>query len=244
MTSRGLQYDRRWMVVDAGGNFMTQRKFPRMALISVAIANHLTITAPGMPALSVPLVSKSANRIKVSVWGDECEAVAVSPESKAWFTQFIGTDCQLVYMPDNSHRPVDHGKFDDGKPVSFADAYPYLLISEASLSHLNGKLATAVSMNRFRPNLVIRGCQSPHAEDGWQSIRIGSATFSVLKPCARCSIPTVDQATGARGKEPIKTLATYRAWDGAIWFGQNLVQKGLTADLATLQVGHEMEVLA
>ncbi len=245
MTVRGLNYDRRWMVVDAQGKFITQRRFPRMALIEVAIADQLQITAPGMPELLVPLTAESSKRVKVEVWGDDCEAIALPQKVKQWFTQFIGIDCQLVYMPDNSHRPTDHGKFGSEHLVSFADAYPYLLISEASLVGLNQKLSaqqkSPVPMSRFRPNLVIKGDVKPHAEDSWQQIQIGEAVFDLPKLCARCSIPNVDTQTGDRTKEPAQTLATYRAWDKNIWFGQNCLQRG-TSDI-TLRVGDQIKVL-
>ena len=250
MTLRGLQYDRRWMVVDNQGKFITQRRFPRMALIGVAIAEQLQITAPGMPKLSVPLSVplsvESSERVSVAVWGDGCEAIALSPPTKQWFTQFIGIDCQLVYMPDSSHRPADHGKFGSDSLVSFADAYPYLLISEASLAGLNCKLSqkqkSPVPMSRFRPNLVIRGDVEPHAEDSWQHVQIGDAVFDLPKLCSRCSIPNVNAQTGQRTSEPSQTLATYRAWDRGIWFGQNCIQQS-PSDITTLRIGDLVKVL-
>ncbi|MBE9064217.1 MOSC domain-containing protein [cf. Phormidesmis sp. LEGE 11477] len=248
MTARGLQYDRRWMVVDAQGKFMSQRRFPRLALIKVAITDQLKITAPGMPDCSIPLTACSDTETMVEVWGDRVPAVASPAEVDKWFTQFLGVTCQLVHMPDSSQRPTDHGKLGSEQIVSFADAYPFLLISSASLAHLNEKLDSPVPMNRFRPNFVVSGCDRPHAEDDWQQIRIGDVAFSVAKPCARCSIPNVDQATGKRALEPTKTLATYRAWDKAIWFGQNLVEIGKGdrsgTRSSTLSVGDEIEVLA
>ncbi len=243
-TPRGLQYDRRWMVVDAEGKFITQRRFPRMALIGVERGEHLRITAPGMPELLVPLTAESSERIPVEVWGDRCEAIALSAKTEQWFTQFIGIDCQLVYMPDSSHRPTDHGKFGSEDIVSFADAYPYLVISEASLAELNHKLSdqqkSPVPMSRFRPNLVIKGEIAPHAEDSWQQIRIGEAVFDLPKLCARCSIPNVD-LHGHRTPEPSQTLVTYRAWNRGIWFGQNGVQRGIADSI--LRVGDPVEVL-
>lgn len=223
---RGLAYDRRWMVVDGKGRFMTQRKFPQMARIGVELDDRqLQVMAPGMPNLQVPLQCYGEDQITVEVWGDGCAAIPVGSASRAWFSQLLGMDCQLVYMPDGSDRPTDHGKFGPEQQVSFADAYPFLLISQASLDDLNGRLATPVPMNRFRPNLVVSGCDA-FAEDQWGTIQIGALTFNVAKACSRCTIPTVDQQTGVRGKEPITTLATYRCWDGQIWFGQNLVQMG------------------
>lgn len=246
MTSRGLMYDRRWMVVDGQGKFMSQRRFPRMALISVAIGDRLKISAPGMADLSVPLVSESDEFVRVEVWGDECVAIA-RPKTKPWFAQFLDTDCQLVYMPDSSNRPTAHGKLGDDNLVSFADAYPYLLISEASLAELNRKLAEkgkeAVTMKRFRPNLVVSGVEVPHEEDKWARMRVGKAVFDLPKLCDRCSIPNVNPMTGDLGKEPTQTLATYRAWDRGIWFGQNCVEVLSDGGSRRLRVGDTIEVL-
>lgn len=241
LTARGLQYDRRWMVVDAKGRFITQRRFPRMALIGVSIdegASCLRLSAPGMPDLSVwvdfsvgldlGVRNQPFDRVNVEVWGDRTTAIAVGPESQQWFTEFIGIDCQLVYMPDNCNRPTAHGQLGSNSLVSFADGYPYLLISEASLTGLNQKLIAQekepVTMQRFRPNFVIAGAKTPHDEDSWQQVQIGEAMFDLPKLCDRCSIPNVDLKTGDRTKEPTKTLSTYRSWDKGIWFGQNCIQ--------------------
>lgn len=262
ITSRGLQYDRRWMVVDAKGKFISQRRFPRMALIGVSIVDqHLQITAPGMPDLSVliddclGMDSSSRNepfdRLTVEVWGDRCAAISLGADSQRWLTEFIGINCQLVYMPDSTQRPTAHGQIGSHQPVSFADAYPYLFISEASLTGLNAKLMAQgkapVTMQRFRPNLVIRGCDAAHAEDRWQQIRIGEAVFDLPKLCDRCTIPNVDPTTGDHGQEPTQTLSTYRYWNKGIWFGQNGVQANVPSEHGilngTLQVGDAIEVI-
>ena len=245
-TGRGLQYDRRWMVVDAQGKFMSQRQFSRMALISVAIGEQLEIGAPGMDELFVPLVS-GGESVEVEVWGDHVKAVSLSPEVDRWFSQFLDTDCRLVYMPDGSNRPTAHGKFGDDKQVSFADAYPYLLISEVSLDELNRKLTEkgeeAVTMARFRPNLVVAGKLEPHGEDQWTQIRIGETVFDLPKLCDRCSIPNVNPQTGAKAKEPMRTLATYRAKGKGIWFGQNCVEANPGGSSSSLRIGDALAVL-
>lgn len=257
LTARGLQYDRRWMVVDARGKFMTQRQFPQMALIGVSIdegASCLRLSALGMPDLPVWVGLDSGvrnepfDRVDVEVWGDRTTAIAVGPKSQQWLTEFIGIDCQLVYMPDNCNRPTAHGQFGSDNLVSFADGYPYLLISEASLTGLNQKLIAQerepVTMQRFRPNFVISGVKTPHDEDAWQQVQVGATVFDLPKLCDRCSIPNVNPTTGDRGKEPTKTLATYRAWDKGIWFGQNcVVQSPSNLDAKTLHVGDTVEVL-
>lgn len=268
LTARGLHYDRRWMVVDAQGKFITQRRFPRMALIGVILdesAGCLHLSAPGMADLSVPVDfslglkagdrNEPLNWMSVEVWGDRCTAIAVSPDSQQWFTQFLGTDAQLVYMPDNCNRPAAHGQLGNNKLVSFADGYPYLLISEASLAGLNEKLLAQgkppVTMQRFRPNFVIAGADGPHLEDSWQQVQIGGVLFDLPKLCDRCSIPNIDPMTGdypkdrigQRTLEPTTTLSTYRAWDQGIWFGQNCIQQA-AAFGGTLRVGDAVKVLA
>ncbi|MEM7773258.1 MAG: MOSC N-terminal beta barrel domain-containing protein, partial [Cyanobacteria bacterium P01_A01_bin.37] len=249
ITTRGLEYDRRWMVVGPDGTFMTQRKFPKMALITVKIqADSLVVQAPDMEPLVVPLTSdpvilgeheaKVACEQMVEVWGDRCLGWSMGEAARSWFSDVLKTPCDLVYMPDTSKRSVDHGKFGDENQVSFADAYPFLLISEASLDDLNQRLDQPVLMNRFRPNLVVSGCDG-FAEDSWKSIQVGNVSFQVSKPCSRCVVTTVDQSTGNRSVEPLKTLATYRHWDGQIWFGQNLIHEAL----GKISVGDRIQVL-
>ena len=251
---RGLEYDRRWMVVDQAHRFMTQRKFPQMARIQVQLDGEtMRISAPNMEPLAVPLqpspeTNNDGDRLTVEVWGDRCPALSMGAESQAWFSHVLGTPCQLVYMPDDTQRPTEHGRHGDQSIVSFADAYPFLLISDASLQDLNDRLPHPIPMNRFRPNLVVSGCDA-FAEDKWHQIQLGALTFTVAKACSRCTIPTVDQSTGVRGKEPLKTLATYRHWDGQIWFGQNLMQSESTPTVSgmdgpQLNVGDRLTVLS
>jgi len=226
---RGLKYDRRWMVVDPKGKFMTQRKHPRMALIQVGLTEDaLMLSAPAMQSLELPLEprgetsSSKPDWLDVEVWGDRCTAQSMGQAAQTWLSEFLQTPCQLAYMPDQSQRPTAHGQLGDDKLVSFADAYPFLLISEASLADLNRRLEQPVPMNRFRPNFVVAGCEA-FAEDQWKQIKIGGVVFDLPKRCDRCSIPGVDQASGVQNKEPLRTLATFRLEGGKIWFGQNLV---------------------
>lgn len=239
VTLRGLQHDRRWMVCDRTGKFLTQRKWPKMALIQVSVGDTLTLSISGVAAsaLELPAVPSAALPVDVDVWSDSCVAWSMGAEAATWLSDFLGIEAQLVYMPDGTHRPTDHSRFDT--PNSFSDAYPFLLISEASLADLNRRLDQPVPMNRFRPNLVVKGCE-PFAEDAWKQIKVGNILFDVAKACSRCSIPGVEQSTGEQGKEPLKTLATYRRWDHAIWFGQNLIAHSEGA----LNVGDGVEVLA
>jgi uncharacterized protein len=220
---RGLQYDRRWMLVDENNQFMTQRKIHKMALIKMQIsAAYLQASMVNMPDLRIPFAPQTSERITVTIWDDTCQAVVVSKEVNEWFSEALQIPCRLVYMPDDSIRPVDHTYAKNNEFVSFADAYPFLLIGQASLEDLNQRLSQAVPMNRFRPNLVAT-TSIPFEEDQWKSIRIGETLFHLLKPCARCVLTTIDQQTGMAGKEPLKTLSSYRTTNNKVLFGQNLI---------------------
>jgi len=237
--SRGVCYDRHWMVVDADGEFITQRKFPQMACITVGmIPGGLRFKAPGVSDLDIPLVSEAAPELQVRVWGDQVLAHSTGTTTADWFSHFLETDCRLVYLADNAHRTVDPKYAQASDQVGFADGFPFLLISKGSLDDLNSRLDTPVTMNRFRPNLVVKGCE-PYAEDNWKKIRIGEIVFRVSKPCSRCVIPTIVPETGKKGVEPMRTLNGYRRRDGEIYFGQNLLHDGA----GVLEVGCEVEVL-
>jgi len=243
---RGLQHDRRWMLSTPDGMFFTQREFPRMALIEVGVGDDLYVTAEGFGTLEIPLEPGTGNRQQVTIWQNICEGEIYSGVVSEWFSDVLGTDCQLVYMPDNTRREVN-GLFNAGEDVvSFADGYPLLVIGEASLADLNRRMeeiqagrmpALQLPMNRFRPNIVVSGSNA-YAEDDWGKIRIGDAVFRSSKPCERCVTTTVDQAKGKfDGKEPLKTLASYRMAkdvipnrlesfgmsETAVLFGQNLI---------------------
>ncbi len=244
LDARGPVGDRRLMVVDADGLFITQRTLPALALIRVGVAGDvLTLSAPGHASLSVPLTAPAARR-QVQVWGSEVDAVSMGPLAYRWLSDVLGTEAELVQMDAQSTRIANPHYAPPDTQVSFADAYPLLLISEASLDHLNAKLRSAglesaLPMDRFRPNLVVTGTE-PHAEDAWRQIRIGDVVLDVVKPCDRCVTTTVDQQTGRTSKEPLKTLATYRKHDNKIYFGQNVVHR----NLGTLRLGDDVEVLS
>jgi uncharacterized protein len=161
----------------------------------------------------------------VQVWDDRCSAIAVSAEADAWFSRLLGQPCRLVFMPDETHRPVDREYAIDGEITSFSDAYPFLLVGKASLDDLNSRLEVPVPMDRFRPNIVFTGGQ-PFEEDEFHHFRINAIDFFGVKPCARCSVTTINQRTSEQGKEPLKTLAGYRSRNNKVLFGQNLVHKG------------------
>jgi uncharacterized protein len=236
---RGLRHDRRWMLVDELGRFMSQRRYPLMALIGVRIVPEgLVVSAPGMPSLEVPFRPPDGKPLLTSIWEDLVEILPVGDEADRWFSGFLGTRCRLVHLPDESVRPVDPVYGRAGDRVGLADGFPFLLISEGSLADLNARLEHALPMNRFRPNLVVGGCE-PFAEDGWKQVRIGPINLRVVKPCARCAITTVDQRTAARGKEPLRTLATFRKHGTKVLFGQNLIHEAA----GMLRAGDPVEVV-
>ncbi len=236
----GLKYDRNWMVVNADNHFLTQRQLPRLAMVETALEpNFLRLRAPLMPDLRLPLFSRVDKEIDVIVWQDHCQAIDQGDEVAEWFSSFLGVTCRLVRMTENFNRLVDPNYAPQRTQVNFADGFPLLMISEASLADLNKRLSEPLPMNRFRPNLVVSGCE-PFAEDYWQSVRIGNVTFYGVKPCQRCIITTIDQTNGMRsGREPLLTLA-YRRVKGGVIFGQNLVHAGS----GEVSVGNVVEVLS
>ena len=222
----GLMLDRRWMLIDEDGLFISQRNQPRLALVVPSVRDGaLRIDAPGMPPLQLPLNPAPAVTTSVTVWASTCTAAWLGEAPARWFSQFLGSPASLVHMPDTTLRPANPVYAPAGTRVSFADGYPMLLISEESLADLNRRLEMPLPMNRFRPNLVVAGCE-PYEEDRWRSIQIGDLPLNVVKPCDRCVIPTTDQATAERGTEPLRTLATYRTIGGKVMFGQNVVHQG------------------
>ncbi len=222
---RGLAYDRRWMLVDEKGLFMTQRKHHQMALLQVSLEKGgLSVFQKHRPeeVHFIPFEPETDRVIPVTVWDDTIRAQVVSDTSSRWFSEVLGISCQLVYMPASTQRHIDEKYAVNQETVSFADAMPYLLIGQNSLNDLNEKLADPVPMNRFRPNFVFAGGIA-FEEDKWEMVKIGECTFKVTKPCARCVLTTVDQETGKAGKEPLKTLATYRLVNSKVLFGQNMI---------------------
>ena len=174
----------------------------------------------------------------VSIWDDNVSATHVSEESDDWFSNFLQRPVKLVFMSETGERSVDTKYADNNEQVAFADAFPYLLISQASLDDLNSRLSTRVPMNRFRPNLVISGTK-PFEEDTWSKIKIGEIYFKVAKPSARCIITTIDQQTGLRNKDPLHTLSTYRTVNNKILFGQNLI----ALNEGALKVNDDVEII-
>ncbi|HWA16136.1 MAG TPA: MOSC N-terminal beta barrel domain-containing protein [Gemmatimonadales bacterium] len=224
----GLKHDRRWMVITAEGEFLTQRDVPAMALIKPRIAGiHLRVNAPEMPELVLPLEPQGGRPVATRVWEDRLQVIAPDHRADGWISQVMGRECQLVYMPPDYLRPVDATYAPDGGQASFADGFPFLLAGEASLADLNRRLLAPLPMNRFRPNLVVRGSE-PWAEDTWAAFSVGGIPMQGVKLCARCVVTTTEQNTGQRdGQEPLRTLATFRKHARGVMFGQNVVHYGV-----------------
>ena len=229
ITSRGLQYDRRWMLVDENNQFLTQREEPQMALFRTAIENNFITIFHSDNAddkIMLPLQPGPSPIITVTVWDDVCQAQPAEAEINKWFSHKLSMQCKAVYMPENSKRKVSplHAINDDDI-TSFSDAFPVLLIGQSSLDDLNSRLEIPLPMDRFRPNIVFTG-GSPYQEDTMKVFRINSINFYGVGLCGRCAITTTNQQTAERVKEPLKTLATYRTIDKKVCFGQNIICKG------------------
>jgi len=229
-TERGLEHDRRWMVVDPEGEFFTQRSHPKMATVWTELLDGgLELSAPDAGSIVVPFVPPPSPPMRVRVWTSVCDAVPASREADAFLSDYLGIACRLVYMPETTRRVANPAYTGDSdRLVGFADGYAYLVANTASLADLNARLATRghppLPMNRFRPNIVVAGAAA-YAEDGWRELRAGEAILRAAKPCGRCEVTTTDQSTGeVRGPEPLATLATYRnSEEFGVMFGLNLV---------------------
>ena len=241
ITTRGFEYDRRWMLIDLNGQFMTQREFHAMALLQTAIhPDGLYVYHKLHPEknINISFLPASINRKKVTVWEDECEAWVYDDGINNWFSEMLETSCSLVYMPDETNRLVDRNYAIGNEITSFSDGYPFLIIGQASLDTLNEKLEQPLPINRFRPNIVFSAGE-PYEEENWQHFTINQIDFYGVKTCSRCMITTIDQQTAIASKEPLKTLATYRSVNNKIKFGMNLLHKGT----GSIKVGEIITVL-
>ena len=222
---RGLHYDRRWMLVDEKNCFMTQREHPLMATIGVKMQENgfaLFKKSDSDNLITIPFATDSGKRCTVTIFDDQCDGIQYESATNEWLSDLLKHRCRLIYMPDDSQRMVDVNYAPPNNIVSFADGYPFLIIGEASLNELNGRLENPVPMNRFRPNFVFSGGEA-FTEDNWIRLTIGDATFLAVKRCARCVITTTDQETGERFAEPLRTMSTYRKEKNNVYFGQNLI---------------------
>jgi hypothetical protein len=255
----GLAGDRRWLVVDGTGRFVSQREEPALARVIAVYpgtradqaaagrplpTDAITLSAPGHPPLKVrvPWVDDGTEKVTVAVWGSRVCAAAAGKEADDWLGHLLHRDVRLVYLDDPTRREVDQDYGDPGDRVSFADGYPLLLTSIGSLEALGSWLSEdghpPVPMNRFRPGVVVSGAPA-WAEDGWRRIRIGTVTFRVVKPCGRCVVTTIDQATAERGRQPLKLLGRRRRFGPQLVFGQNMIPD----TLGSIRVGDPIRVL-
>jgi hypothetical protein len=225
LTSIGFEWDRQWMIVNARGIFLSQRTHPQLARIVPEVAPRaLVLNAPGLPALSVPL-DATGERTAVRVWDDACVGIDQGSEAQEWVTRAVGEPVRLMRVASNMGR-VANPKFAGATPapLGFPDGYPVLICNEASLEDLNQRLPERIPMERFRPNLVLRGLPA-WAEDHIDTLSLGAVTLRLVKPCTRCAIPSIDQQSGARSTDPLPTLKKFRFSKQllGVMFGENAV---------------------
>lgn len=231
---RGIEHDREWMIVDTAGQFLSQRTLPDMALITTTLSDDRLALTFGVDRVQVPFEPHEASQIDVTVWGVPCRAVDEGQDAAEKLSVFLGVECRLVRMTQTNVRTIKAG----GEQLAFADGYPFLIVSEASLHDLNRRLDEPLPMDRFRPNIVATGC-SPYDEDVWKLIRINNVALRGDTQCARCVTTTTDQHTAERGIEPLATLADYRRTDEGVVFGRNFSH----LDIGTISVGDTIQVL-
>ena len=244
---RGLEYDRRWMIVDASGRFLSQRDHHKMALIGTAIQkNQLLLFDRRNPedciGISFGSIDRPTEKVRVQIWSSSVKAIRQEEEANKWLSAHIGCPARLVEMPDTAKRSVDRRYVPSGHYVRFADAFPFLVIGTASLQELNSKLETPIGMDRFRPNLVIQN-EEPFEEDDWEEIRIGGHVFRAVKPCARCVMVTIDQFSLEKQPEALKVLSQFRKKGNKVLFGQYLIWTGKD-HIVPVSTGSYVEVLS
>jgi len=219
----GVVDDRRWMIVGPPGSPLTQRELPRLALLRARGGpSGLELRWEDGPAFEVEFPPPGAPREAVVIWGHRLILPRASAASATWLTDRLGTEASLLYMPDDVERPVNPRYAREGDRTALTDGYPLHLVGSGSMADLNSRLESDVGVERFRPNIYVRG-SPPFEEDSWNEIRIGEVTFQVVKPCPRCAVTTVDPRSGVRGKEPLATLSTYRKTPDGVMFGQNVI---------------------
>lgn len=234
---KGLAFDRRWMLVDEAGQFLTQRIHPKMALFKLAInGDHLYIVFqdPTLPKVNQPSINFNASLpplgevYTAKIWDDDVAVIEIDRTISKWFSSCLDIPCRLVNFPETHPRVIEPQSKLNNVHVSLADAYPFLIIGQSSLNDLNTRLKDPVPMNRFRPNFVYKGGEA-YEEDLWKNFSIGGNKFAGVKPCARCVVTTINQVTGEKGFEPLLTLSHYRKKENKVLFGQNVIAIDQTA---------------
>lgn len=243
--NKGLRFDRRWLLVDESNEFLTQRNFARLATLKTAVSENGLRVYNDRSEIKIAS-SPSVEQIEtVKIWSSKVAANVYESEVNRWFSEALQTNCRLVLMPEEAERKVNYFyRAHKEDFVSFADALPFLIAGENSLNDLNEKLDKKIPMNRFRPNFTVSGAE-PFAEDNWKRIKIGENIFHAVKQCARCVVTTIDQLTGiSDGKEPLKTLATYRipkrSVKKKVIFGQYLIAENTGGQI---KIGDKVEIL-
>ena len=239
----GITGDRRWMIVDDRGKFVTQRQLAILTtLVPEPYSDGIIITHQ-KSSIEIKFEHLSERRC-ATVWQDDITVLDAGDKASKWLSEKVNKSLRLVYMPDDCHRLVDKHYAKKDQTVSFADGFPILLTTQSSLDLLNSRLFSPVSMDRFRPNIVITGCD-PHEEDNWKTIRIGAVEFEVVKSCSRCVIPSIDQMTGDKNNEVLERLREYRLGeDKRIYFGQNLLYKHNADSPSKISVGDVVEIIS
>ncbi len=241
VSSNGLQNDRIFMLVDKDGRFLTQRECPKMAILDVVLTKEgIQITDPDeqFNSILIPYQPEPYGQMTATIWDFEYIADTMPPEVNNWFSKVLNRPCKLVFMSCLTKRPVKHTSAKPSDVTTLTDGFPLSIIGQATLDNLNNRLKEPIEMNRFRPNLVFTGGE-PHDEDRWKNFHVKNSTFRVAKPCARCVMITIDQTTGQKGTEPLKTLALYRQENNKILFGQNLLIEHVGTNIS---VGDEIIV--
>jgi len=224
---KGLEHDRRWMLVNDERGFMTQRDYPKMALLKLSFGSDGFIVTSDKDTLHIPFNMNAQKQTVTKVWDDTVTTLEAGSHYNSWFSDILDVKCKLVQFPEINPRPVDAQYKINNDHVSLADGFPFLIIGQSSLNDLNIRLTTPVPMNRFRPNLVFTG-GDPYEEDNWRNFSVGANKFVGVKPCSRCVMTTINQDTAEKNAEPLKTLAAYRRQNNKIYFGQNVIAVDFT----------------
>lgn len=238
---KGLEYDRRWMLVDEQNRFITQREHPELSLFQLTINNRqlAILHRTNQESVQFNINTHSTYAETVTIWDDQVQASEVDENVSRWFSDQLKMKCRLMHFPETNSRPVDPAYATKNEQVSLADGYPFLIIGQSSLDDLNKRLPDPISMQRFRPNFVFTGGE-PYEEDHWKNFTIGEVRFIGVKNCSRCVLTTVDPKTGIKGKEPLQTLSTYRKRNNKIYFGQNV----MTSQISDVQLGERISLIS
>lgn len=239
LVDTGFKHDRHWMLIDRQGQFLSQRQLPNMARIKTRLTPQtLIVSSHENDELEIPIRQNADRLTTIKIWNDSCRAAFVSDTASQWFSDCLHTHCDLVFLPQTEKRRVDPEYARTNQIVGFADGFPLLIISRASIDVLNDRLQQEVSIDRFRANIIIDGCEA-HAEDRWSQISVNGINIQLAKPCSRCVIPSINQQTAQKHPSILKTLASYRRRDGKIYVGQN----GLHLSTGTLSCGQQVTIL-